>query len=1229
MRRLAPLVVALAVQPLVVLLPTMADAFAAAPHPVAPVVTRTALAGVDPGALGAETKAGRALALGVDTSPAALAATTGTTGGTAGFTGAPARPLDPARLRLAVLTPQRTTKRFAVAGLTWTGPAPAGTSIAIRVHEQGRWGAWTPAPVADDGPDPGTAEAAHAAAGGGTDPILTSGAADGVQVKVLSATGTAPAGLDLALVDPGTSAADGVVGTATGASAAAAGSRPTILTRAQWGADERLRKGAPTYMTSVRAGILHHTAGSNDYSAADVPAQIRGIYAFHTKVRGWNDVAYNILVDRFGRLWEGRAGGVSLNVMGAHALGFNSGTFAVSALGNYEVATPSPAMLTAIGKAFAWKFSLNRIDPRGTAVLTSSGNLRHPAGQRITVPTLIGHRDVGPTACPGAHLYAKMSALRSAVAARVGAEIIAPSASPSTFTDAATVTAPLAVKARLTGTQAWKVAVTSACSTTPVWTRTGTGSSLAATWPLTTSAGTRVPPGTYVVTVTAHSSTSSSTPYSRRVEVLPTPTSPLGTCPAYRLAARTADSVADGTRRRGGASTTLVLIPSDAGHRSEAAFAGALAIAQGGRLMSTPGASLSKAVTDRIRRDAVTTAVLVGRTGSWGAAVSAQLADLGVTPQLVGGATAQDVLLATGTRIGSLYAAASRPTTTAMLVDPADVVAASAAAAAASRLGHVVLPVTATGPTAATSTELAALGVTHVVLAGTGGPGAAAVTALRDTLAGVTDYRGATRDAAVARLAPLVPAYWRGSAVVVPTTGTDGLEAILASVLGRATLLVAQGVPTASAKAYLTTYGTTVRRLAVAATPAQLPAAQLARLNAYVKVAATPAVVVPASFSVRGAGFGHGVGMSQYGAYAMAKAGRTSSQILSTYYPGTALTTVADTRHVKVNLLHGTSRATFGVDRAPGVTGAVSLKLVAGPSSAAVAPGATLAAVPSASGGIDVLRGTGKAFSTSGPVHVVWTGTPDLAGNGAVARLSGSGSTGAKSSRPYRYGEMWVVRVGGRLEVVNELTLGGAYLRGLAEMPTSWGVQGAAALQAQAVAGRTYAWVKLLRGPVTACGGCQLYDSTRDQAFRGYEVELGSYGAYWKAAVTATKGRILTYRGAPAQALYYSSSGGRTQDNRDVFGAATPYLVSVADPWSLAAGNPMSTWTRPVSQATMRSVFDLPNVVSVSVSSRTAGGAAKTVTARSSSGATATVSGTQLRSRLALPATWVRAVTGA
>lgn len=215
-------------------------------------------------------------------------------------------------------------------------------------------------------------------------------------------------------------------------------------------------------------------------------------------------------------------------------------------------------------------------------------------------------------------------------------------------------------------------------------------------------------------------------------------------------------------------------------------------------------------------------------------------------------------------------------------------------------------------------------------------------------------------------------------------------------------------------------------------------------------------------------------------------------------------------------------------------------------------------------------------------------------------------------------------RVGSRIEVVGEMALA-QYLRGVAEMPASWGVEGPAALRAQAVAARTYAWRKVLRGPRDACR-CHVYDSTLDQAFRGYAEETGFYGTYWRDAVAQTSGRILTYRGAPAEALYYSSSGGRTQNVADVFGTPVPYLVSVSDPYSLdpAVSNPFAAWKRTRSQAALRSAFpELDDVVSVRILTRTAGKAVKQVRATSSTGDTQVITGSQLRSRLSLPANWV------
>ena len=110
---------------------------------------------------------------------------------------------------------------------------------------------------------------------------------------------------------------------------------PTIYSRADWGADERLRDCCVEY-GEVHAGFVHHTVNANGYSRAEVPAILRGIYAYHTQSRGWRDIGYNFLIDRFGRIWEGRYGGITLPVVGAHTLNYNENSFAASAIGNYQ-----------------------------------------------------------------------------------------------------------------------------------------------------------------------------------------------------------------------------------------------------------------------------------------------------------------------------------------------------------------------------------------------------------------------------------------------------------------------------------------------------------------------------------------------------------------------------------------------------------------------------------------------------------------------------------------------------------------------------------------------------------------------------------------------------------------------------------------------------------------------------------------------------------------------------
>ena len=115
----------------------------------------------------------------------------------------------------------------------------------------------------------------------------------------------------------------------------AATAAPSIVPRLSWGADESIRRGPPSYAADVRFAIVHHTAGRNDYTRAEAPAIVKGIQLFHVQGNGWNDIGYNFLVDRFGTIYEGRFGGVDRNVIGAHALGFNTESVGIALLGTY------------------------------------------------------------------------------------------------------------------------------------------------------------------------------------------------------------------------------------------------------------------------------------------------------------------------------------------------------------------------------------------------------------------------------------------------------------------------------------------------------------------------------------------------------------------------------------------------------------------------------------------------------------------------------------------------------------------------------------------------------------------------------------------------------------------------------------------------------------------------------------------------------------------------------
>ncbi|MEY7980690.1 peptidoglycan recognition protein, partial [Streptomyces pilosus] len=197
--------------------------------------------------------------------------------------------------------------------------------------------------------------------------------------------------------------------------------RPPVTSRATWGADESISPEEPSYLPGerIKAVVVHHTAESNDYTCAQGPAVVRGIYAYHVKQLGWKDLGYNFLVDKCGTVYEGRKGGVDRPVMGAHAYGFNSETTGISVLGTYTSTAPSTAAMTSVARIAAWKLGQYGVSPTGTATLTAGDSGRSYTGRtwakgdRLTLPAIHGHRDGYNTQCPGDAFYNKLTTVRT------------------------------------------------------------------------------------------------------------------------------------------------------------------------------------------------------------------------------------------------------------------------------------------------------------------------------------------------------------------------------------------------------------------------------------------------------------------------------------------------------------------------------------------------------------------------------------------------------------------------------------------------------------------------------------------------------------------------------------------------------------------------------------------------------------------------------------------------
>ena len=341
----------------------------------------------------------------VPSSVAALRTARDATGSVGSAAGSP----DPlASSRAAAVTPvQDVAGAVTVVGVTWPrGGVATGGQFQIRTLSGATWSKWQQLSVIDGGRD-GTATA-------GTDPYVVTGASK-YEVRSLTTQAKAPTSASVQAVDPGTSSADDVAQAPGGASAATA--KPTIYTRAQWGANESLMQWGPSY-GKISVGFVHHTDSANDYTPDQVPGIIRGIYAYHAQTLGWGDIGYNFLVDRFGRIWEGRFGGIDKPVIGGHVYNYNSVSTGVSAIGTFTSAAVPQAMTDGLKRILAWKLSLAGVPATGTSPVAA------PWGTYIQ--RISGHRDVGGTTCPGNSMYARLPEIRTGAAAIMGASPPAP-----------------------------------------------------------------------------------------------------------------------------------------------------------------------------------------------------------------------------------------------------------------------------------------------------------------------------------------------------------------------------------------------------------------------------------------------------------------------------------------------------------------------------------------------------------------------------------------------------------------------------------------------------------------------------------------------------------------------------------------------------------------------------------------------------------------------------------
>ena len=388
---------------------------------------------------------------------------------------------------------------------TWDQVGGAPARLVVATGARGDFGP-TRTIGADDGPDLGTAE--HARGRLGSEYVWTGGARC-VRVSVELRTGARISALRAVFLNtsgtpggPGTGPTD--VGPSLDERAPLPGAdamtrEPDFITRKQWGANPKLMNCTPDVVRSLSVGFVHHTAGSNSYSRSQADDVVRGIYAYHTNVRGWCDIGYNFLVDRYGDVFEGRSGGVTNDVVPAAQMGFNKGAFAVAVMGTFSAVAPPSRAIVALEHLLAWRLDVAHVNPRGHARMTSTGGptTRYKRGTTVRLHAISGHRDTGLTSCPGARLYSMLPSIRRVVA-RIGLPKLY---APRLSTTRVTAGEPTLIRIRAAGSRRliWTVSVIDDGGHTVTTLPTQRGDALDLRWHRATIAS----PGHYRVVIEA------------------------------------------------------------------------------------------------------------------------------------------------------------------------------------------------------------------------------------------------------------------------------------------------------------------------------------------------------------------------------------------------------------------------------------------------------------------------------------------------------------------------------------------------------------------------------------------------------------------------------------------------------------------------------------------------------------------------------------------------------